>query len=56
MAAAASSVRLPPGGEGDLRVVFYQPAVGVRDVLVRVASNDPGAPEQVLTVKLEVIP
>jgi hypothetical protein len=37
-------------------VTFNQPMVGMRDVLVKVPSNDPVEPKQTLTLRFQVVP
>lgn len=37
-------------------VTFNRPMVGMRDVLLRVRSNDAAEPEQTLTLRFTVVP
>ncbi len=37
-------------------VTFSRPMPGMRDLLLRVNSNDPAEPEQTLTLRFQVVP
>ncbi len=56
MEAVASSATIPPGGSGYILTTFDRPMVGMRDLLIRVGSNDPAHPEQILTLRFEIVP
>lgn len=56
MEAVASSAAIDPGASGHILVTFDRPMVGMRDLLVRVPSNDAAEPEQTLTLRFEVVP
>jgi hypothetical protein len=52
----ASAVTIDPGESGSILVTADRPPVGPRDLLVRVASNDPVEAEQTLVLRFEVVP
>lgn len=56
MDAVASSATLNPGESAHILVTFNRPMVGMRDVMIRVFSNDAIQPEQTLTLRFEVGP
>ena len=51
----ASSATLQPGESGYVEVTFNRPMMGMRDLLIRVPSNDKAKPEQTLTPRFEVV-
>lgn len=56
MEAVASLVTILPGESGHILVTFDRPMIGMRDLLVRVQSNDLASPEQTLTLRFEIVP
>lgn len=56
MTAVASSATIDPGAPGHILVTFERPMVGMKDVLVRMSSNDATEPEQTLTLRFTVGP
>ena len=49
------SATINPGESGDIVVTFDRPMVGMRDLLLRVQSDDPVEPEQTLTLRFVVV-
>ncbi len=56
MEAVAGAATITPGQSSHILVTFDLPMVGMKDVLVKVASNDAVEPEQTLTLRFEVLP
>jgi hypothetical protein len=54
--AVAGAATIAPGQGSHILVTFDRPMVGMKDVLVKVASNDAVEPEQTLTLRFEVVP
>ncbi len=54
--AAASTAPINPGDSGDVIVYFSSPMEGMKDVLLKVPSNDATQPEQTLTLSFQVLP
>lgn len=52
---AASSATVGHGASGHILVTFNRPMAGMRDLLLRVRSNDPADPEQTLTLRFEIV-
>lgn len=52
----ASSATINPGASGYVQVTFTRPMVGMRDLVVRVPSNDADEPDQTLTLRFVVVP
>ena len=56
MTAVAGSAAIAPGQASHVLVTFERPMVGMKDMLVKVRSNDAREPEQTLTLRFEVVP
>ncbi len=56
MTAVAGSATIAPGQGSHVLVTFERPMVGMKDVLVKVGSNDAAEPDQTLTLRFEVVP